>query len=107
MADTAGAGWSRSTAAPRRGFRYALHTDLGHRWVRAAKLNAYGSAHSALENGQRVEIITVKEGERAATAESGLGYWVTHRARSKWRTWFRQRDVGDRSPRSARCWTRN
>ncbi|MBS1145895.1 MAG: diphosphokinase, RelA/SpoT protein, partial [Proteobacteria bacterium] len=49
-----------------------------------------------LENGQRVEIITVKEGEPSRDwLNPALGYLVTHRARSKVRTWFRQRDVGE------------
>jgi GTP pyrophosphokinase len=52
--------------------------------------------NTALENGQRVEIITVKEGEPSRDwLNPALGYLVTHRARSKVRTWFRQRDVGE------------
>src|SRR5574340_569475 len=50
----------------------------------------------ALDNGQRVEIITVKEGAPSRDwLNPALGYLATHRARAKVRTWFRQRDVGE------------
>ncbi|WP_296891582.1 bifunctional (p)ppGpp synthetase/guanosine-3',5'-bis(diphosphate) 3'-pyrophosphohydrolase [Thiobacillus sp.] len=77
-------------------FAYALHTDLGHR-CRGAKINgSMVPLNTALENGQRVEIVTVKEGEPSRDwLNPALGYLVTHRARSKVRTWFRQRDVGE------------
>ncbi|MCL5059502.1 MAG: HD domain-containing protein, partial [Candidatus Thermoplasmatota archaeon] len=43
-------------------FAYALHTDLGHR-CRGARVNgAMVPLNTALENGQRVEVITAKEG---------------------------------------------
>lgn len=77
-------------------FAYALHTDLGHR-CRGAKVNgAMVPLNTVLDNGQRVEIVTVKEGEPSRDwLNPALGYLVTHRARSKVRTWFRQRDVGE------------
>lgn len=77
-------------------FAYALHTDLGHR-CRGAKINgAMVPLNTVLDNGQRVEIITVKEGEPSRDwLNPALGYLVTHRARAKVRAWFRQRDVGE------------
>jgi GTP pyrophosphokinase len=77
-------------------FAYAVHTDLGHR-CRGAKINgAMVPLNTVLENGQRVEIVVAKEGEPSRDwLNSALGYLVTHRARSKVRAWFRQRDVGE------------
>ena len=77
-------------------FAYALHTDLGHR-CRGAKINgAMVQLSTPLENGQRVEIVTAKEGAPSRDwLNPALGYLATHRARSKVRTWFRQRDVGE------------
>ena len=77
-------------------FAYTLHTDLGHR-CRGAKINgAMVPLSTSLENGQRVEIIAAKEGEPSRDwLNTSLGYLVTHRARSKVRAWFRQRDVGE------------
>jgi len=77
-------------------FAYALHTDLGHR-CRSAKVDgAMVPLNTPLENGQRVEIITAKEGEPSRDwLNPALGYLLTHRGRSKVRAWFRQRDVGE------------
>jgi GTP pyrophosphokinase len=77
-------------------FAYALHTDLGHR-CRGAKINgAMVPLNTPLDNGQRVEILTVKEGAPSRDwLNPALGYLATHRARSKVRAWFRQRDVGE------------
>src|SRR5512139_4177688 len=77
-------------------FAYAVHTDLGHR-CRGAKINgAMVPLNTVLDNGQRVEIITVKEGAPSRDwLNPALGYLATHRARAKVRTWFRQRDVGE------------
>jgi GTP pyrophosphokinase len=77
-------------------FAYALHTDLGHR-CRGAKVNgAMVPLNTALDNGQRVEIVTAKEGTPSRDwLNPALGYLATHRARSKVRAWFRQRDVGE------------
>ncbi len=77
-------------------FAYAVHTDLGHR-CRGAKINgAMVPLNTVLDNGQRVEIISVKEGAPSRDwLNPALGYLATHRARSKVRAWFRQRDVGE------------
>ncbi len=77
-------------------FAYALHTDLGHR-CRGAKINgAMVPLNTVLDNGQQVEIVAAKEGEPSRDwLNTALGYLATHRARSKVRAWFRQRDVGE------------
>lgn len=77
-------------------FAYALHTDLGHR-CRGAKINgAMVALSTPLENGQRVDVVTAKEGAPSRDwLNPALGYLATHRARSKVRAWFRQRDVGE------------
>jgi GTP pyrophosphokinase len=77
-------------------FAYAVHTDLGHR-CRGAKLDgAMVPLNTALENGQRVEILTAKEGAPSRDwLNPALGFLATHRARAKVRAWFRQRDVGE------------
>jgi GTP pyrophosphokinase len=77
-------------------FAYAVHTDLGHRCRGARIDSAMVPLNTALENGQRVEIVTAKEGEPSRDwLNPALGYLATHRARSKVRAWFRQRDVGE------------
>ncbi len=77
-------------------FAYAVHTDLGHR-CRGAKVDgAMVPLNTVLDNGQRVEIVTVKEGAPSRDwLNPALGYLATHRARAKVRAWFRQRDVGE------------
>ncbi len=77
-------------------FAYAVHTDLGHR-CRGAKVDgAMVPLSTPLENGQRVEILVAREGEPSRDwLNPALAYLVTHRARSKVRSWFRQRDVGE------------
>jgi GTP pyrophosphokinase len=52
--------------------------------------------NTPLENGQRVEVMTVKQGNPSRDwLNPNLGYIKTHRARSKVRTWFKQRDQGE------------
>ncbi len=77
-------------------FAYAVHTDLGHR-CRGAKVNgAMVPLNTVLDNSQRVEIVVAKEGTPSRDwLNPALGYLATHRARSKVRAWFRQRDVGE------------
>lgn len=77
-------------------FAYTLHTDLGHRCRGARVDGAMVPLNTPLDNGQRVEVITVKEGAPSRDwLNPALGYLATHRARSKVRAWFRQRDVGE------------
>jgi GTP pyrophosphokinase len=77
-------------------FAYALHTDLGHRCRGARVDGVMVPLVTPLENGQRVEILTVKQGNPSRDwLNPNLGYLKTHRARSKVRTWFKQRDQGE------------
>jgi GTP pyrophosphokinase len=70
-------------------FAYRLHTDLGHR-CRGAKVNgALVPLNTPLENGQTVEIVTVKQGGPSRDwLQPEQGYLATSRAKSKVRQWF-------------------
>jgi GTP pyrophosphokinase len=71
-------------------FAYHVHTELGHR-CRGAKVNGQiVPLTHALKTGDRVEVITVKEGGPSRDWLSPhLGYLHTSRARSKVSHWFR------------------
>lgn len=71
-------------------FAYHVHTDLGDR-CRGAKVDgSIVPLTYALQNGQRVEIITVKQGGPSRDwLNPGLGYVKTSRARTKIRHWFK------------------
>ncbi len=71
-------------------FAYQLHTDLGHR-CRGAKVDGViVPLNTPLKNGQRVEILAVREGGPSRDwLNPALGYLVTPRARAKVRHWFR------------------
>ena len=71
-------------------FAYHLHTDLGHR-CRGAKVDgAIVPLNTPLKNGQRVEILSAKQGTPSRDwLNPALGYLVTPRARAKVRHWFR------------------
>src|SRR5436190_11755010 len=70
-------------------FAYAIHSGLGHR-CRGAKINgAMVPLNTPLQNGQRIEIIAVKEGNPSRDwLNPELGYAVSHRARTKVRQFF-------------------
>ncbi|MFP4647998.1 MAG: RelA/SpoT family protein [Halorhodospira sp.] len=74
-------------------FAYHIHTNLGHR-CRGAKINGrIAQLTRQLDNGDRVEILTSREQRPSRDwMNPELGYLYTNRARSKVRTWFRQRD---------------
>jgi GTP pyrophosphokinase len=74
-------------------FAYAVHTELGHR-CRGAKLDGVlVPLDTPLKTGQRVEILTVKEGGPSRDwMNAHLGFTATSRARSKVRQWFKQLD---------------
>lgn len=74
-------------------FAYSVHTELGHR-CRGAKLDGnLVPLDTALKNGQRVEILTVKDGGPSRDwLNPHLGFLATNRARSKVRQWFKQLD---------------
>jgi len=70
-------------------FAYRVHTDLGHR-CRGAKVNGQlVTLNTPLETGQRVEIITAKQGGPSRDwLNPSLGYIHTKSARVKVRAWF-------------------
>jgi GTP pyrophosphokinase len=70
-------------------FAYAVHTSLGHR-CRGAKVDgAMVTLNTQLQNGQTVEISTVKEGRPSRDwLNPELGYLTSHRAKAKVRAWF-------------------
>lgn len=77
-------------------FAYALHTDVGHRCRGARVDGVMVPLITKLDNGQRVEILTVKQGNPSRDwLNPNLGYLKTHRALSKVRSWFKQRDQGE------------
>lgn len=75
-------------------FAYALHTDLGHR-CRGAKVDGVlVPLDTPLKTGQRVEIMTAKQGAPSRDwMNPALGYLKTSRARSKVKQWFRQQEL--------------
>jgi GTP pyrophosphokinase len=75
-------------------FAYAVHTNLGHR-CRGARVDGQMVPLShRLTNGQRVEVITVKQGGPSRDwLNPDLGYVASHRARAKVRQWFKQQQL--------------
>jgi GTP pyrophosphokinase len=71
-------------------FAYILHTDLGHR-TRGAKVDGnIVPLNYKLQNGQRVEILSAKQGTPSRDwLNPTLGYLQSSRARAKVRHWFR------------------
>ncbi len=71
-------------------FAYHVHSDLGHR-CRGAKVDGViVPLNTPLKNGQRVEILTAKQGAPSRDwLNPALGYLATSRARAKVRHWFR------------------
>lgn len=74
-------------------FAYHIHTEVGHR-CRGAKINGrIVPLTYTLQSGDRVEILTVKEGEPSRDWLSPhSGYLKTTRARNKVRNWFNLQD---------------
>jgi GTP pyrophosphokinase len=75
-------------------FAYAVHTNLGHR-CRGARIDGQMvPLNFRLSNGQRVEVITVKQGGPSRDwLNPDLGYVASHRARAKVRQWFKQQQL--------------
>ncbi|MCW5625918.1 MAG: bifunctional (p)ppGpp synthetase/guanosine-3',5'-bis(diphosphate) 3'-pyrophosphohydrolase [Burkholderiales bacterium] len=75
-------------------FAYHVHTELGHR-CRGAKVNgAIVPLTYELGNGQRVEIITTREGGPSRDwLNPQLGFLHSHRARTKVRQWFNAQNL--------------
>jgi len=71
-------------------FAYTLHSNLGHR-TRGAKVDgSIVPLTYPLQNGQRVEILTVKQGGPSLDwANPALGYLQSPGARAKVRAWFK------------------
>ena len=77
-------------------FAYTLHTDLGHR-TRGAKVGGnIVPLKYQLQNGQRVEILTAKQGAPSRDWLSPqLGYLKSARARARVRHWFKTQNIDD------------
>ncbi len=70
-------------------FAYTVHTNLGHRCRGAKADGVMIPLNTPLQNGQTVEITTVKEGGPSRDwMNTELGFLASHRARSKVRAWF-------------------
>ena len=88
-------------------FAYALHSELGHR-CRGAKLDGQlVPLNTPLENGQRVEIITAREGGPSRDwMQNNLGYVRTRRARSNIRQYFSNLEEEEQNARGRAFVTR-
>jgi GTP pyrophosphokinase len=70
-------------------FAYAVHTNVGHRCRGARVDGAMVPLTTALQNGQTVEVVTVKEGGPSRDwLNPNNGYLVSSRSRNKVRAWF-------------------
>jgi GTP pyrophosphokinase len=70
-------------------FAYALHTDVGHRCRGARVDGVMVPLQTPLENGQTVEIVTVREGGPSMDwLNPELHFLQSPRARAKVRAWF-------------------
>jgi len=74
-------------------FAYRVHTEIGHR-CRGAKINGkIASLVTHLKTGDKVEILTSKEGSPSRDwLHPTFGYVQTNRARAKIQNWFRKED---------------
>jgi GTP pyrophosphokinase len=77
-------------------FAYVVHTDLGHR-TRGAKIDgSIVPLNTKLQTGQRVEILTTKQGGPSRDWLSPrLGFLQSARARAKVRHWFSEQNLDD------------
>lgn len=77
-------------------FAYTLHTDLGHR-TRGAKVDgSIVPLNYKLQNGQRVEILTVKQGGPSRDwINPSLGFLQSPRIRAKVRAWFKSQNFDE------------
>ena len=77
-------------------FAYTLHTDLGHR-TRGAKVDgSIVPLNYKLQNGQRVEILTVKQGNPSRDwINPSLGFLQSPRIRAKVRAWFKSQNLAE------------
>ena len=72
-------------------FAYSVHTALGHR-CRGARIDgAMVPLNTPLQNGQTVEVVTVKEGGPSRDwLNPELGFLASNRAKAKVRAWFNE-----------------
>ena len=77
-------------------FAYAVHTSIGHR-CRGARVNgAMVPLNTQLQNGQTVEVTTVKEGGPSRDwLNADLGYLNSSRGRAKARAWFNAKALNE------------
>jgi GTP pyrophosphokinase len=77
-------------------FAYMLHTDIGHR-TRGAKVDGgIVPLNYKLQNGQRVEILTVKQGGPSRDwINPSLGFLQSPRIRAKVRAWFKSQNFDE------------
>ncbi len=77
-------------------FAYTLHTNLGHR-TRGAKVNGrIVPLNYNLQNGQRVEILTTKQGGPSRDwINPSLGFLKNPRTRAKVRAWFKSQNIDE------------
>ncbi len=77
-------------------FAYILHTNLGHR-TRGAKVNGrIVPLTYTLQNGQRVEILTTKQGGPSRDwINPSLGFLKNPRTRAKVRAWFKSQNLDE------------
>ncbi len=77
-------------------FAYAIHTSVGHR-CRGAKVDGHiAPLAQPLKSGEKVEILTVKEGGPSRDwVNPHSGYLTTSRARNRVRQWFKQQDFDE------------
>jgi GTP pyrophosphokinase len=75
-------------------FAYAVHTEVGHR-CRGAKVNGrIVPLTYPLQTGERVEILTAKEGlPNRQWLDNNLGYLKSPRAITKVKSWLRQQSL--------------
>ena len=70
-------------------FAYTVHTDLGHRCRGARVDGAMVPLNTALQSGQTVEVVTVKEGGPSLDwLNPELHYLQSSRSKTKVRAWF-------------------
>lgn len=77
-------------------FAYYIHSELGHR-CRGAKVNGHiVPLGYHLKTGERVEIITIKNGQPSRDwLNPHLGYVTTARAKAKILQWFRKQNYDE------------
>ena len=75
-------------------FAYAVHTSLGHRCRGARVDGTMVPLNYALESGQQVEIVAVKQGGPSRDwLNPDLGYVHSRHARTKVRQWFKAQQL--------------